>query len=132
MELPVSKVRNILKVAQVPVSLETPIGKEADSHLGDLVKDHRVASPTEVMFSISLRERTESALKTLQPREEQIIKMRFGLGDGREYTLEEVGKRFSVTRERIRQIEEKALKKLRSPSRSRILEAFVENPIARD
>jgi RNA polymerase primary sigma factor len=132
MEFPVSLVRKILKISQVPISLETPIGKEADTHLGDLMEDPSATSPTEAMFAMSLKERTESLLKTLAPREEQIIKMRFGLGDGREYTLEEVGKRFSVTRERIRQIEEKALHKLRSPSRSRILEEFVENTVVPD
>jgi RNA polymerase primary sigma factor len=132
LEVSVSTVRNIRKISQIPVSLETPIGKEADSHLGDLIEDPRADSPTEVLYAMSLSERTESALKTLAPREEQIIKMRFGLGDGREYTLEEVGRRFSVTRERIRQIEEKALHKLRNTSRRRILEPFFENPVVRD
>ena len=126
MDFPVSKVRKILKIAQEPISLETPIGEEEDSHLGDFIEDRGVISPAEAVININLKEQTESVLKTLTPREEQVIKMRFGLGDGSEHTLEEVGQRFSVTRERIRQIEAKALRKLRHPSRSRMLRTFLE------
>jgi RNA polymerase primary sigma factor len=126
MDFPVSKVRKILKIAQEPISLETPIGEEEDSHLGDFIEDRAVVSPAAAVININLKEQTESVLKTLTPREEQVIKMRFGLGDGSEHTLEEVGQRFSVTRERIRQIEAKALRKLRHPSRSRMLRAFLE------
>lgn len=132
MDFPVSKVRKILKIAQEPISLETPIGEEEDSHLGDFIEDRGVISPAEAVININLKEQTESVLKTLTPREEQVIKMRFGLGDGSEHTLEEVGQRFSVTRERIRQIEAKALRKLRHPSRSRMLMAFLEGSSARD
>jgi len=132
MDFPVSKVRKILKIAQEPISLETPIGEEEDSHLGDFIEDRAVVSPAEAVININLKEQTESVLKTLTPREEQVIKMRFGLGDGSEHTLEEVGQRFSVTRERIRQIEAKALRKLRHPSRSRMLKAFLEGTAVRD
>jgi RNA polymerase primary sigma factor len=132
MDFPVSKVRKILKIAQEPISLETPIGEEEDSHLGDFIEDRGVVSPAEAVININLKEQTESVLKTLTPREEQVIKMRFGLGDGSEHTLEEVGQRFSVTRERIRQIEAKALRKLRHPSRSRMLKAFLEGSAIRD
>ena len=127
MEIPVSKVRKILKIAQEPISLETPIGEEEDSHLGDFIEDRGVVSPAEAVININLKEQTASVLRTLTPREEQVIRMRFGIGDGSEHTLEEVGQRFSVTRERIRQIEAKALRKLRHPSRSRKLKAFLEN-----
>jgi len=132
MDFPVSKVRKILKIAQEPISLETPIGEEEDSHLGDFIEDRGVVSPAEAVININLKEQTESVLKTLTPREEQVIKMRFGLGDGSEHTLEEVGQRFSVTRERIRQIEAKALRKLRHPSRSRMLKAFLEGSAVRE
>jgi RNA polymerase primary sigma factor len=132
MDFPVSKVRKILKIAQEPISLETPIGEEEDSHLGDFIEDRGVVSPAEAVININLKEQTESVLKTLTPREEQVIKMRFGLGDGSEHTLEEVGQRFSVTRERIRQIEAKALRKLRHPSRSRMLKAFLEGSLVRE
>jgi len=132
MDFPVSKVRKILKIAQEPISLETPIGEEEDSHLGDFIEDRGIVSPAEAVININLKEQTDSVLKTLTPREEQVIKMRFGLGDGSEHTLEEVGQRFSVTRERIRQIEAKALRKLRHPSRSRMLRAFLESGLARD
>lgn len=132
MDFPVSKVRKILKIAQEPISLETPIGEEEDSHLGDFIEDRGVISPAEAVININLKEQTESVLKSLTPREEQVIKMRFGLGDGSEHTLEEVGQRFSVTRERIRQIEAKALRKLRHPSRSRTLMAFLEGTAVRD
>ncbi len=125
MEIPVVKVRKVLKIAQEPISLETPIGEEEDSHLGDFIEDRGVISPAEAVININLKEQTESVLKTLTPREEKVIKMRFGLDDGSEHTLEEVGQSFAVTRERIRQIEAKALRKLRHPSRSRKLRAFL-------
>ena len=127
MDIPVSKVRKVLKIAQEPISLETPIGEEEDSHLGDFIEDRNVVSPSEAIININLKEQTEALLKTLTPREEKVIKMRFGLGDGSEHTLEEVGQNFAVTRERIRQIESKALRKLRHPSRSQKLRAFLEN-----
>ena len=126
MDIPVSKVRKVLKIAQEPISLETPIGEEEDSHLGDFIEDRQVVSPAEAVINLNLKDQTESVLKTLTPREEKVIKMRFGVGDGSEHTLEEVGQSFAVTRERIRQIEAKALRKLRHPSRSRKLRAFLE------
>jgi len=126
MDIPVSKVRKVLKIAQEPISLETPIGEEEDSHLGDFIEDRQVVSPADAVINLNLKEQTESVLKTLTPREERVIKMRFGVGDGSEHTLEEVGQSFAVTRERIRQIEAKALRKLRHPSRSRKLKAFLE------
>ncbi len=126
MDIPVSKVRKVLKIAQEPISLETPIGEEEDSHLGDFIEDRNIVSPAEAVINLNLKEQTESVLKTLTPREEKVIKMRFGVGDGSEHTLEEVGQNFAVTRERIRQIEAKALRKLRHPSRSRKLKAFLE------
>jgi RNA polymerase primary sigma factor len=126
MDIPVAKVRKVLKIAQEPISLETPIGEEEDSHLGDFIEDRNVVSPAEAVINVNLKEQTESVLKTLTPREERVIKMRFGVGDGSEHTLEEVGQSFAVTRERIRQIEAKALRKLRHPSRSRKLRAFLE------
>jgi len=126
MDMPVSKVRKILKIAQEPISLETPIGEEEDSHLGDFIEDRGVVSPSESVININLKEQTAAVLQSLTPREEQVIRMRFGIGDGSEHTLEEVGQRFSVTRERIRQIEAKALRKLRHPSRSKKLKAFLE------
>jgi len=126
MEIPVAKVRKILKIAQEPISLETPIGEEEDSHLGDFIEDKAVVSPSDAVINLNLKEQTSSVLKTLTPREEKVIKMRFGLDDGSEHTLEEVGQSFAVTRERIRQIEAKALRKLRHPSRSRKLRAFLE------
>ena len=126
MDIPVTKVRKVLKIAQEPISLETPIGEEEDSHLGDFIEDRQVVSPSDAVISLNLREQTESVLKSLTPREEKVIKMRFGVGDGSEHTLEEVGQNFAVTRERIRQIEAKALRKLRHPSRSRKLRAFLE------
>jgi len=124
MDIPVWKVRKVLKIAQQPISLETPIGEEEDSHLGDFIEDHGVVSPADAVININLKELTEQVLNTLTPREERIIKMRFGLEDGTEHTLEEVGNNFGVTRERIRQIEAKALRKLRHPSRNRRLRAF--------
>jgi RNA polymerase primary sigma factor len=126
MDIPVIKVRKVMKIAQEPISLETPIGEEEDSHLGDFIEDRGVISPAEAVININLKEQTEAVLKTLTPREEKVIKMRFGLDDGSEHTLEEVGQSFAVTRERIRQIEAKALRKLRHPSRSRKLRAFLE------
>jgi len=127
MEIPVAKVRKVLKIAQEPISLETPIGEEEDSHLGDFIEDRAVISPADAVINVNLKEQTSQVLKTLTPREEKVIKMRFGLDDGSEHTLEEVGQSFAVTRERIRQIEAKALRKLRHPSRSRKLRAFVES-----
>ena len=125
--VPVDKVRKTKQIAQQPISLETPIGEEEDSHLGEFIEDKSSVSPSDAAISISLQEQTESLLKTLTPREERVIKMRFGLEDGSEHTLEEVGHSFAVTRERIRQIEAKALRKLRHPSRSRNLRSFLEN-----
>jgi RNA polymerase primary sigma factor len=127
LQLPVAKVRKVLRVAQEPISLETPIGEEEESHLGDFIVDHNGLSPSDAVINLNLREQTAQVLKTLTPREEKIIKMRFGLEDGSEHTLEEVGQNFAVTRERIRQIEAKALRKLRHPSRSHRLRAFLEN-----
>jgi len=126
MDIPVAKVRKVLKIAQEPISLETPIGEEEDSHLGDFIEDRQAVSPSEAVISVNLKEYTSQVLRTLTPREERVIKMRFGLEDGSEHTLEEVGQSFQVTRERIRQIEAKALRKLRHPSRSRRLKAFVD------
>jgi len=126
MDIPVAKVRKVLKIRQVPISLETPIGEEGDSHLGELIEDRAVISPAEAVINVNLKEQTANVLRTLTPREEKIIKMRFGLEDGSEKTLEEVGQCFAVTRERIRQIEAKALRKLRHPSRSLKLKSFLE------
>jgi RNA polymerase primary sigma factor len=126
MDLPVPKIRKVLRIAQEPISLETPVGEEEESHLGDFIVDRRVVSPSEAVINLNLREQTAEVLKTLSPREEKIIKMRFGLMDGSEHTLEEVGQYFAVTRERIRQIEAKALRKLRHPSRSHRLRAFLD------
>ncbi len=126
MELPVNKVRKIMRVAQEPISLETPVGEEEESHLGDFIIDKRAASPSDAVINLNLREQTAEVLRTLSPREEKIIKMRFGLVDGSEHTLEEVGQHFAVTRERIRQIEAKALRKLRHPSRSFRLRTFLQ------
>jgi len=127
MDLPVSKVRKIIKIAQEPISLETPIGEEEDSHLGDFIEDKLIPSPPDTVIHINLREQIEEALKSLTDREARVLKMRFGLGDGNEHTLEEVGQQFKVTRERIRQIEAKALRKLKHPSRSRKLKSFTSN-----
>ncbi len=126
LELPVGKVRKVLRISQEPISLETPVGEEEESHLGDFIIDRRCTSPSEAVINLNLREQTAEVLKTLSPREEKIIKMRFGLQDGSEHTLEEVGQHFAVTRERIRQIEAKALRKLRHPSRSHRLRAFLD------
>jgi RNA polymerase primary sigma factor len=127
MDLPVSKVRKIIKIAQEPISLETPIGEEEDSHLGDFIEDKILPSPPETVIQSNLRDQIEEALKSLTEREAKVLKMRFGLGDGNEHTLEEVGQQFKVTRERIRQIEAKALRKLKHPSRSRKLKSFTDN-----
>jgi len=127
MELSVGKVRKALRIAQEPISLETPVGEEEESHLGDFIVDRQGKSPSESVINLNLREQTAEVLKTLSPREEKIVKMRFGLHDGSEHTLEEVGQHFAVTRERIRQIEAKALRKLRHPSRSHRLKAFLED-----
>jgi RNA polymerase primary sigma factor len=126
MDVPVDKIRKTKQIAQQPVSLEAPIGEEEDSHLGDFIEDKTVVSPSDAAISLNLKEQTASMLKTLTPREEMIIKMRFGMEDGTERTLEEVGHSFAVTRERIRQIEAKALRKLRHPSRSSKLRIFLE------
>jgi RNA polymerase primary sigma factor len=122
MDMPVSKVRKIRKISQQPISLETPIGEEEDSHLGDFIEDTNSVSPIEAVIMRTLKDHTESVLKSLTPREEQVLKLRFGIGDGTEHTLEQVGRTFNVTRERIRQIEYKALRKLRHPSRAHLLE----------
>jgi RNA polymerase primary sigma factor len=127
MDLPIHKVRKIIKIAQEPISLETPIGEEEDSHLGDFIEDKFIPSPPDTVIHINLREQIETALKTLTEREAKVLKMRFGLGDGNEHTLEEVGQQFKVTRERIRQIEAKALRKLKHPSRSRRLKSFTND-----
>ena len=129
MDIPAAKVRKVLKIMQVPISLETPIGEEGDSHLGDFLEDRAVASPAEAAIGANFKEQTAQVLRTLTMREEKIIRMRFGLEDGSEHTLEEVGQSFAVTRERIRQIEAKALRKLRHPSRSRKLKAFLDDAV---
>jgi len=127
MDIPEAKVRKVFKVMRVPISLETPIGEEGDSHLSDLIEDLAGTSPAEAVMNANVKERTAHVLRTLSPREEKIIRMRFGMEDGSEHTLEEVGRAFSVTRERIRQIEAKALRKLRHPSRSRELKSFFDD-----
>ncbi len=126
MELPLDKVRKVLKIAKEPISLETPIGEEEDSHLGDFIEDKSITSPSENVISVNLAEQTRKVLATLTPREEKVLRMRFGIGEKSDHTLEEVGQDFEVTRERIRQIEAKALRKLRHPSRSKRLKSFVE------
>ena len=127
MELPLDKVRKVLKIAKEPISLETPIGEEEDSHLGDFIEDKSVISPAEAVINMNLAEQTRRVLKTLTPREEKVLRMRFGIGEKSDHTLEEVGQDFEVTRERIRQIEAKALRKLRHPSRSKQLKSFIES-----
>lgn len=127
MEFPLDKVRKVLKIAKEPISLETPIGEEEDSHLGDFIEDKRVVSPSDAVVNFNLAEQTRTVLTTLTPREEKVLRMRFGIGEKADHTLEEVGRDFDVTRERIRQIEAKALRKLRHPSRSRRLKGFIEN-----
>ncbi len=126
MEFPLEKVRKVLKIAKEPISLETPIGEEEDSHLGDFIEDKKVLSPGDAVVNFGLSEQTRSVLRTLTPREEKVLRMRFGIGEKADHTLEEVGRDFDVTRERIRQIEAKALRKLRHPSRSKKLKSFVE------
>ncbi|MCB9522602.1 MAG: RNA polymerase sigma factor RpoD [Myxococcales bacterium] len=126
MDLPLDKVRKVLKIAKEPISLETPIGEEEDSHLGDFIEDKSAVSPSDAVINLSLQEQTRKVLSTLTPREEKVLRMRFGIGEKSDHTLEEVGQDFDVTRERIRQIEAKALRKLRHPSRSKRLKAFVE------
>ena len=126
MELPTAKVRKVMKIAQEPISIETPVGEEDDSHLGDFIEDHDQESPADAVINLNLRDQTAEVLRTLTEREEKVIRMRFGLEDGSEHTLEEVGQSFDVTRERIRQIEAKALRKLRHPSRSRRLKNFMD------
>jgi RNA polymerase primary sigma factor len=125
-DLPVDKVRKVLKIAQEPISLETPIGEEEDSHLGDFIEDKGAVSPVEAVIGINLSSQTQEVLESLTERETKVLKLRFGIGDGRDHTLEEVGQQFEVTRERIRQIEAKALRKLRHPTRSKKLKSFVE------
>jgi RNA polymerase primary sigma factor len=127
MEFPLEKVRKVLKIAKEPISLETPIGEEEDSHLGDFIEDKKVLSPTDAVVNFNLAEQTRKVLTTLTPREEKVLRMRFGIGEKADHTLEEVGRDFDVTRERIRQIEAKALRKLRHPSRSKQLKSFIEN-----
>jgi RNA polymerase primary sigma factor len=129
MDLPASKVRRIMKIAQAPISLETPVGEEEESHLGDFIEDKTAISPIEAVISSNLREQTSSVLRTLTPREELVLRMRFGVGEGSEHTLEEVGKSFNVTRERIRQIESKALRKLRQPTWVSKLKPFLDEQL---
>jgi RNA polymerase primary sigma factor len=126
MDMPLDKVRKVLKIAKEPISLETPIGEEEDSHLGDFIEDKQVVSPAEAVINTNLSEQTQRVLGTLTPREEKVLRMRFGIGEKYDHTLEEVGQDFDVTRERIRQIEAKALRKLRHPSRSKRLKSFIE------
>ena len=127
LELPVDKVRKVLKIAKEPISLETPIGEEKDSHLGDFIEDKKITSPAEAVIRMNLKEQTLKVLQTLTPREERVLRKRFGIGVDTAHTLEEVGHDFDVTRERVRQIEAKALRKLRHPSRSKMLRSFVDN-----
>ncbi len=127
MDIPLEKVRKVLKIAKEPISLETPIGEEEDSHLGDFIEDKSVVSPLDAVINMNLAEQTRKVLATLTPREEKVLRMRFGIGEKSDHTLEEVGQDFEVTRERIRQIEAKALRKLRHPSRAKKLKPFVEN-----
>jgi RNA polymerase primary sigma factor len=127
LQMPLEKVRKTLKIAKEPLSLETPVGEEEDAHLGDLIEDKNAIQPIDAMIQSNLRETTTHVLASLTPREERIVRMRFGLGMNSDHTLEEVGQQFSVTRERIRQIEAKAIRKLKHPSRSRVLRTFLDN-----
>ena len=127
MDIPEAKVRGVLKIMKVPISLETPIGEQGDFHLRDLIEDRTVVSPAEAAVNAKLKEQTAHVLHTLSPLEEKVVKMRFGLDDGSEHTLQEISLSFAVTRERIRQIEAKALRKLRHPARSRKLKAFLDH-----
>ena len=126
LHMPLEKVRKVLKIAKEPISLETPIGDEEDSHLGDFIEDKNAILPSDAAIHSNLRETTTRVLSSLTPREERVLRMRFGIGMNTDHTLEEVGQQFSVTRERIRQIEAKALRKLRHPSRAKTLSAFVD------
>jgi RNA polymerase primary sigma factor len=126
MDMPLEKVRKVLKIAKEPISLETPIGEEEDSHLGDFIEDKKIMSPSDAVVCMNLSDQTRRVLSTLTPREEKVLRMRFGIGEQSDHTLEEVGQDFDVTRERIRQIEAKALRKLRHPSRARKLRSFLE------
>jgi RNA polymerase primary sigma factor len=125
--MPLEKVRKILKIAKEPLSLETPIGEEGDSNLGDLIEDQNIVLPIDAAIQSNLRDTTTRVLASLTPREERIVRMRFGIGMNSHHTLEEVGQQFAVTRERIRQIEAKALRKLKHPSRSRVLRSFLDS-----
>ncbi|MEE8449988.1 MAG: sigma-70 family RNA polymerase sigma factor, partial [Thermodesulfobacteriota bacterium] len=127
MDLPLEKVRKVLKIAKEPISLETPIGEEEDSHLADFIEDKAIISPEDAVINIQLSETTSKVLATLTPREEKVVRMRFGIGERTDHTLEEVGQDFDVTRERIRQIEAKAIKKIRHPSRSKLVKSFIES-----
>ena len=127
MELPIDKVRKVLKIAKEPLSLETPIGAEEDSHLGDFIEDQSITSPADAVIGVNLADQISDVLHTVSNREEKVLRMRFGIGERSDHTLEEVGQDFGLTRERIRQIEAKALLKLRHPSRSRQLRAFSES-----
>ena len=129
MDLSAAKVRKIMKIAQAPISLETPVGEEEESHLGDFIEDKSAVSPIDAVISSNLREQTSNVLRTLTPREELVLRMRFGVGEGSEHTLEEVGKSFNVTSERIRQIESKALRKLRQPSWVSKLKPFLDDQL---
>jgi RNA polymerase primary sigma factor len=126
MDLPIEKVRRVMKIAKEPISLETPIGEEEDSSLGDFIEDKTTIAPADAVVAMNLQDQTKKVLATLTPREEQVLRLRFGIGERSDHTLEEVGTRFAVTRERIRQIEAKALRKLRHPSRARQLRGFSE------
>jgi RNA polymerase primary sigma factor len=127
MEMSVEKVKKVFKISKEPISLETPIGEEEDSSLGDFIEDKKIISPADAVMSVTLSEQTRSVLSTLTPREEKVLRMRFGIGEKSDHTLEEVGQDFFVTRERIRQIEAKALRKLRHPSRAKLLKSYLDN-----